>query len=266
MRKLICPTCYGAVTVMDGGNAVCTLNQHRFRVLHLREGGFVTAPPPSPAATPGFAATAAPGTAHCYQHPSVIADQVCASCGTPVCGTCAFPADGGRTLCVNCIGQPQVPVHDPVVLGAKCVNHPAVDAVVRCTSCSAPVCKTCDFVFDGDVHVCPKCATRTDAPLSPGRKRNLILSFVLAGVATLCTFVFFVAAVAVTDEAALEAMGILLMLLGFGPSAIGMGLGLAVRDRRLSTPSVAWVAIVWNGLVLAGLIALVCFGLVAEMM
>lgn len=266
MRKLICPTCYGSVTVMDGANAVCTLNGHRFQVLHLREGLFATAPPAPAMPPPTFAQGPASGTTQCAQHPSVVADRVCASCGTPLCGTCAFPADGGQSLCVNCIGQPRTPGYGPVVVGAKCINHPAVDAVARCTSCSAPVCRTCDFVFDGDLHVCPNCATRTEAPLSPKRRKNLIISFVLAGVATLSTFVFFVAAVAVTDEAALEAMGAMLMFLGFGPSAIGMGLGLAVRDRRLSTPPVAWVAIVWNGLVLAGLIALVCFGLFAEMM
>ncbi len=311
MRKLICPTCYGALTVTDGATATCSINPHRFQVLHLRPGmaaGPVAgapygvapqAPPPMAPPTPppmgqappmGYAppmgqappmappppvpptspvgappnATGEPAATHCAQHPNVLAERSCALCGTPMCQTCAFPSPGGQFLCLNCVGQQSVPTASPVVIGAKCTNHPAVDAVARCASCSAPVCKTCDFVFEGDLHVCPACATRTETPLSPKRKKNLIISYVLAAVASLATILFLLAVATVTDEAEAELLGGAMMLFGFAPAAIGLGLGLSVRDRRLGTPAAVWGAVGWNGLVIAGMLGLVCLGIVSE--
>jgi hypothetical protein len=70
---------------------------------------------------------------------------------------------------------------------SMCLNHPAVQASARCSSCGADVCVTCDFVVPGpanssgtlniglNTHLCPSCVTAKGAVRSmPGRPQQLL--------------------------------------------------------------------------------------------
>ena len=47
-----------------------------------------------------------------------------------------------------------------------------------------------------------------------------------------------------------EAIGTAFVFLTLLPSIVGVALGVATFDRRLSTPGIVWVGIIGNGLVL----------------
>ena len=145
----------------------------------------------------------------------------------------------------------------------KCVNHPDVDAVVRCRACKAPICKTCDFTFPGNLHFCPNCASNPQEGLSSKRKGFVIWSYILAVVATL-TLVLIVSGA--TDMGSNEETFIVAAVLGnvlLLSSLIGMGLGFCALEKRLKNPGSIWGALIWN-IVLSVITLILCIiGLMA---
>src|SRR4051794_4881542 len=67
---------------------------------------------------------------------------------------------------INTVTADGTPVTD-----ARCVKHPDSPAVVFCHNCRAPSCATCDFVFPGDIHLCPECAVNSRPKMSSGRRK-----------------------------------------------------------------------------------------------
>lgn len=235
------------------------------------------APPPGPDAAPPQAMLM------CAQHPGAAALQRCQVCGGAVCAVCdlAIPRPGSNSsnsmlqlsslmhLCPNCAARgrgPSVIPASPVLPlpgGVMCVRHPEVAAVRRCAMCSKAVCQTCDFELPGHFHICPDCASKPETGMSSKRKRNLIISFVLAAWSTLGLAVLLSGALAdrLNSKSEVEALGVAINLLIFAPAIAGMALGFAGYDRKLSNPPAIWVAAGWNGLIVIGLLLLTVLGI-----
>lgn len=146
--------------------------------------------------------------------------------------------------------------------GMRCVQHPNVEATAQCTSCGAYMCATCDFALPGGIHVCPSCAVSSQEKLSSRRKTSLVWSFILAGWTTLGLIAIFGGAFArfIKTKEDIQAIGVAFSVFILIPSIVGFGLGLGAIDRRLRNPPALWVAMVWNGLVLAIFLLLCVIG------
>ena len=145
--------------------------------------------------------------------------------------------------------------------GQMCLWHPNVAAVQICRACGTPVCKTCDFTFPGNIHVCPRCATNRPQGLSGKRRKYMIVSYALGALST-CATVFFLsgAAAAAMGPTEAEVMGIMMSLFMLIPAIIGTAMGTAAMERH-SKPISVWIAAVWNGLIVALFILLSIVGL-----
>lgn len=244
------------------------------------------APPfvqPSPVAPPPMPDAVLPQTMlACAQHPGVAAVQRCEACGGAICAMCDFAIprrssnsmlqlSSSMHLCPNCAARGRGPAPSgipvspvlPLPGGVMCAQHPGVAAVRRCAMCSKAMCQTCDFQLPGHFHICPDCASKPQTDMSPKRKRNLIISFVLAAWSTLGVAVLLSGALAGTvhSKSELEALGVAINLLIFAPAIAGTALGFACHDRKLSNPPAIWVAAGWNGLIVIGLLLLTLFGI-----
>lgn len=266
--EMLCPDCMGPMVAMDGQSARCTLHGGEFRVLLSR---FEISPLPEAVPPDSELTHTLTAGSVCVQHPNVAAAYACTVCGAPVCATCAFSETGGRQLCPQCMGravaarptgQMRVGSGPSAPDGARCVQHPHVQAVYQCKVCGAFTCATCDFALPGGIHVCPACAASPQTNLSPRRKKLLIGSYVLAVWTTiagglLMSGIF--AEIGKTKEG--EAMlGVIFSLALLVPSIIGTSLGFSAKERRLPNPTAVWIAVIWNSMVLGGLVLLCIIG------
>lgn len=240
--------------------------------------------------TPGSSAEDI-ATAMCNVHPRQISVADCASCGTHLCALCSFDLKG-KSYCSDCAvaaaGQAGLKVcpecglsirssvmrcdcgHDfgllnlsapprrDVVSSGKCVDHPEVDAVVRCRLCGKSICSTCDFAMPGGVHVCPSCIeSQSTEDVSPKRKKHTYIALALASWATILMALLFGGAFnsLFTPDAGGKAADLLITNVILWPLLIGTGLSIGALDKRLKNTGlmkgVAW----WNG-ILAGLFLL----------
>jgi hypothetical protein len=277
--ELLCPECMGVLETQDGQSARCTIHGGEFRILFSRWQPPPPPPPPveaDPSQQSEEIVLEPPAGAECVQHPEVPAVYLCKLCCRPICDTCAFAVDGGQ-VCPDCFvrqsklrvaRQPPIIDADPppvpvmVPEGARCVQHPHLQATQQCKSCGAFMCATCDFALPGGIHVCPACAAAPKTDLSPRRKKLVAGSFALAVWSTIGLAILFSGALANTvrskeDE---QALGLALMLLVMLPAIIGMTLGFSAVDRRLTNPAILWVAAIWNTVLLGGFLLLCIIG------
>lgn len=132
--------------------------------------------------------------------------------------------------------------------GLMCMKHPRVQAVYTCAKCSGGVCKTCDFQFPGNFHLCPDCATRDDVELSPKKKKLLVASLIAAGWASLFLVLIFAGAfesVGNTEEE-LMILGFVMIAIFYVPAFAGFGMAMSARERGKKTPISVWISITWN--------------------
>ena len=247
--EMLCPECLTPLISNDGQTARCPAHAAQFRILFTRY-PVVTpaAPAPNPVQAPLGGGPPPLPQSQLAGNPPISADEYqLAPEITPV-GS-AIPA-----------------LLPPVAkLNLKCQVHPNADAVVCCHSCGAPVCATCDFSFPGNLHLCPNCAINPRQKLSTGRRKLVGWSVGLAIWNTLGIILIFVGAFAGLgkDKAAVEALGVLLSALFMLPTLIGLALGLASIEKRMSNPALAWIAAIWNGVLLGIWILLIIRGTMA---
>jgi hypothetical protein len=270
---LVCPECRGELVTLDGKVAHCTTHGGRFDILFSRR------PPPAPilasTETPDLEYVLTAG-AMSLHHPQVAAAFACSGCGTPICQTCAFPASDGRHFCPQCaarlrdegrlaalVNPSAPPVVSRLPEGVRCVQHLSVQAVQQCQMCGAFMCATCDFALPGGLHVCPACATGPKAGLSARRKKLMAGSYALAVWCTLGMAVVMSGALAgtVRTKADEQMLGVAMTFLVLVPGLIGLALGFSAVDRRFVNPPPVWVAIAWNGLIVAGFLLLSLVGI-----
>jgi uncharacterized BrkB/YihY/UPF0761 family membrane protein len=124
------------------------------------------------------------------------------------------------------------------------------------------MCATCDFELPGGLHICPACAAAPKTTLSSRRKGLLIGSYALAVWSTLGMAVLFSGALAdmVKTKEGAAMIGIVLSLFLLVPSIIGLALGFSAMDRRLVNGPAIWIAVVWNGIILAAFLLLSVIG------
>ena len=210
----------------------------------------------------------------CANHSNLPAIFACGRCGAAICDLCAFPQGNGSRLCPSCVTR-QAPAAPQLRGGLgssamaaqnqKCKQHPNVAAAYVCHKCSTPVCKTCDFYFPGNIHLCPECATSTKPTLSSGRKIQLIISYVLAGWATL-VFMAMLSGLfygLASNQAERQVLGMLLMIIVLGPAVTGVGLGIGAKGRGSGSLGV-WLAVIWNSLILGGFMLRIVIGMMMK--
>jgi len=295
---MLCPECMGPLVTVDGRTARCTIHGGQYQIMYSQEQtSMETATNPAISiACPGCGQSFEVGLeqagatiecsncqqpfeihappAMCRRHPNVTAEHTCARCGSAVCGACASQNPEGGQWCPDCALGVQTPPPLPrsdgtnpgrfsnVAPHMRCAFHPTVQAVQRCVVCNAFVCSTCDFAFPGGVHVCPACASKPPSGIGKGRKKSLVISYVLAvwssiGVAVMLSGVL---ASTVQSRSDLEVLGMVLMLVVFAPCIAGTAIAVGSLDRRLSNPPSVWISVVWNSILLAVLLLLTIIG------
>lgn len=144
-----------------------------------------------------------------------------------------------------------------------CQLHSSVAVSQRCACCRNYMCQTCDFDLGGGLHVCPTCAMASAVQvLGPRRKRNVIVGYVLAALATISLVLVMVGAFATfVDEGGAMAAGILISVFTFVPAAIGFGTACSACEARLPNTMAIWGAVVWNALIILAFMALTVVGL-----
>lgn len=244
-----------------GGMARCTVHGGDYKILFWRDMPPVLAPVPA----------TVPTSAVCANHLNVPAVSLCQHCGTAICDVCSFPQSDGSRKCSSCamiqsaepvVRSPMSSV-SPAAQNQKCKQHPDVPAVHLCQTCREPMCATCDFLLPGNYHVCPTCATKPQTRLSEKRKKLLIGSYALAVWCTLLMAVMrsgMLRHMAANKQDA-QALDQIAGMLLFAPSIIGLGLGVSSMDRRLPNTIAMWIATIWNGLIVGGLLLLIIIGL-----
>jgi hypothetical protein len=266
----------GTLVTLDGQTAVCTTHQGKFQILfsHWRP----PPPPPPDAAPPRVEYSLAPG-AVCAQHPNVAAVHACRECGAAVCKVCSFVESDGSAFCPSCTGRRVAlgqfagaastvtasaasAISTRLPPGVRCVQHPTVNATEQCRSCGAFMCGTCDFQLPGGLHVCPACAAAPNTTLSRRRKGLLIGAYALAVWSTLGMAVVLSGALAgiLQTKEGEQLLGVAFSLFVLFPSIIGLARGFSAMDKRLTNGPAIWIAIVWNGIILAAFILLSVIG------
>ncbi|HXS68431.1 MAG TPA: hypothetical protein VN761_06275 [Candidatus Polarisedimenticolia bacterium] len=273
---------------VDGQTAHCTTHGGKYQILFTRE----FFPSPAAAMTPDDAPpiimSPTPGSV-CVQHPSVAAAYTCQKCCADICETCDFPQPDGGHLCPACARQqaistagasaplrlataPSIAVAPPVIRrdfsvpeGVRCVQHSHLQATAKCKACGAFMCQTCAFDLPGGVKICPTCATAAPK-LSPTRKKYLIASYVLAVWCTIVQGAVFLGAFRNfgSDKASVQALGLIIMVALPLPALIGVALATSAMDRRIPNTIAMWISLTWNGLILAGFLLLMVFGMVKK--
>jgi hypothetical protein len=127
------------------------------------------------------------------------------------------------------------PASDASPTVERCVAHPEVAASVECRGCRSWTCETCDFVFPGDVHLCPKCVKSYATSTSAWRRRARNRSLVYGGVATAFFASLPLAGVLAESEAGLTVLGILAFGGGGGFALAGLAHGVDAI-HRVSAP------------------------------
>lgn len=149
------------------------------------------------------------------------------------------------------------PVADLKLGGKMCTNHPAVSAFTSCNRCHIPICKTCAFTLREGYNLCPACASSGDQTMSPKRRKNMLWSFVFAGISTLFFIAFWIAMAAVQTEAEAEGAATIIGMFILITGVVGMGYGFSAIDKRLHNPVSLWMATIWN-IVLVAIYILLC--------
>lgn len=112
--------------------------------------------------------------------------------------------------------------------------------------------------------MCPACAAapRSES-LSSGRRKLLVGAYILAALATAIlglTLSGVFAELASSKGPEQQVTDTLLGALMFGPAVGGVACSLSAYDRRLHNPPAVWIAVGWNGLLLAVLLLLAVIG------
>jgi len=128
--------------------------------------------------------------------------------------------------------------------------------------CGVGSCITCDFLFPGNLHLCPDCATSGQGSLSPRRKKYMIASFILAGwsLVALAGVVVGAGAIWGDDPAAEMVLGFVMIAVAFLPSIIGTALAMSALRKGAANPLSVWISLILNSLVLTGFALLVLVG------
>jgi hypothetical protein len=98
--------------------------------------------------------------------------------------------------------------------------------------------------------------------MGSGRKKTLILAYILAVWTTLGLALLFAGALAgmVKTNADEESFGTVFAVIVYLPALAGLGLSVSSIDRKLGTPPVVWGAVIWNLVIFGVLVILTIVG------
>lgn len=210
-----------------------------------------------PQSQPATSEPAKASPTDCIFHPGTPAAFACAGCRRLVCRKCTYPQHDGRILCGQCALQSASPnltrsqsLSSVVSLG-MCQLHPTVEATERCKYCEAPLCKTCDFRFPHNIHLCARCATRPSTGWTRSRKVPLVGSLVAlcwVSLAIAARFVTLQSLPADSNPAVRTIVELALLAIILLPSIAGLGMACGSFSRRLGNPPLVWVSLALNTL------------------
>lgn len=204
----------------------------------------------------------------CLNHPEVKADFSCKDCAVPLCKTCCFPQDDGTSLCPQCmkkkVKSQESPVKPEIAEGTMCSTHNNNPAQQICQKCQSPMCNTCDFSFPNNVHVCPNCVNKTNDQ-TPGQKKKMIWSMVLAGIATLGYPLILFSMAWLTKEGFepryIDAIvGGLLLAVILAPGLTGLAFAVNSLPRGKKKTGMMWTSLIWNSLIITPVLFLLTIG------
>ena len=222
----------------------------------------------------------------CVKHPGATETYPCGRCGNYFCAECCYSLPDGTVRCHECYARPAAPVavavapaspaplrvsfpsvtqYEPptetVGPGQGCLQHPQVRGVYQCRFCGAKSCATCNFFFPPDLHVCPLCAASSSGALSPVRKKQMIGGLVSAGIGTALMAIAFGGALSGMEGRGHEIAAGVLFLLVLGAGAVGSGLDMAAFKKGRSNSIGIWLGLVWNFVLILGVMGLIFVGL-----
>lgn len=177
----------------------------------------------------------------------------CSKCGNiinPISGT--NYGTKAQPICEKCAALQSNKYEDIAISKSKpiCINHPNAKAEFTCRICGSPICKTCVFEFNDNIYICPNCVNKPQ-PLSPIQKKNLRLSYIMAGVATV-GFALNIIMNALfqfefqQNEEMQQIIGYLLLILVLLLSILGISRAVRARFRHNKNPTSLWLAFIWN--------------------
>ena len=137
--------------------------------------------------------------------------------------------------------------------GVMCVNHPQVQAAVRCTMCRTAICGTCDFAFPGNRHYCPQCMVNLEQKLSPQQKKRLTWSYAMAAISSVLFVIYLALSASMVTQDDATAVGFVFLFL-LATSITGLTYSIQLLKKRTENFMSIWIAAIWN-FVIAGSIA-----------
>jgi hypothetical protein len=216
----------------------------------------------------------------CAKHPGVAGTFQCARCGNHFCIQCCYSLPDGTINCHECYAMPgaatappqaspgplRVNVHaassryeEPVLPGQGCIQHPDVRGIFQCQFCGARSCPTCDFFFPPAMHVCPQCASTSTGRLTPTRRKHMMGALIAGGSATVMLAVAFGGSM--MEMPGQEIVADILFLIAMLGAAIGAGLATASYKKGRHNSIGIWIGLVWNSLLILGVIGLIVLGI-----
>lgn len=254
---MLCPDCESVLQVRGVDTAWCPVHGGPYQILFWEKR--IYTPLQAGVAPDQASKDSSVHEQKCFHHPAVAATARCANCGRPICQTCCVSLKNNQSFCPECISSSAgadgvAPLSVLLGIGLMCALHPRLEAIARCEVCKTPICQTCCFTFPGNLRLCPACATAKPGRLSKSRKNLVAGSLVSAGWVTLA-LVWMLAgglnAVPPQDRDLLDiGIGFLVVL----PALIGAALSISAYESRSPNPPIVWVGIVWNLLLLGGLL------------
>ena len=161
--------------------------------------------------------------------------------------------------------QPAVPAQPPPLPdGSACRQHTTVAAVCRCSKCANPACTTCAFWLPDGLVLCPDCVVAADSSSGLSGRRKLAVWWSL-GLAIFATSVPLLGLLATLglggdEEQAAAIAGVAVVVLGFFPALVGMGLGAGAIRWGKKNPALPWVGLIWNAVIVTPILFLILIG------
>jgi hypothetical protein len=121
---------------------------------------------------------------------------------------------------------------------------------------------TCDFFFPPNIHLCPVCVATAHTNLTPQRKKYLVTGFVMAAISSLAIVTMLSGALAgfADSPLAVVVLGAIMIFLVAVPAAVGSGVAWAAYRPGGPNSIGIWISMIWNLLLLGGVVMLLIIG------
>ena len=146
---------------------------------------------------------------------------------------------------------------NPSRVKPPCAFHPTVTSVQVCDNCRKATCAVCDFLFLGNIHVCPICVAAPPPKVSGSRAFLAIAGLSLSVVSMAMWGAFVTGTLGQFDAGTAGQIFVwAIMFPGFGAFALSV----SALDRRLGNNLLLWIGAGLSSLFTAVLLTLIIIG------